>query len=168
MKKALFPGSFDPVTNGHLDVIERASKLFDVLIVSVAVNESKCSLFSIPDRKEFLKVACEERGIKNIEVASFSGLLVDAAKKMKVNVVVRGLRAFSDFEFEFQLALMNRELDKTCETIFLMPSPEYTFVSSRMVKEIAKFGGDISAFVPPVVKRALKEKKKPIRSRIVL
>ena len=159
MKKALFPGSFDPVTNGHLDVIERASKLFDVLIVSVAVNESKCSLFSIPERKEFLKAACEECEIKNIEVTSFEGLLVNAVKKMKVNVVVRGLRAFSDFDFEFQLALMNRELDKTCETIFLMPSPEYTFVSSRMVKEIAKFGGDISAFVPPVVKRALKKKK---------
>lgn len=159
MKKALFPGSFDPVTNGHLDVIERASKLFDALIVSVAVNESKCSLFSIPERKEFLKVACEERGIENIEVTSFCGLLVDAVKKMKTNVVVRGLRAFSDFEFEFQLALMNRELDKTCETIFLMPSPEYTFVSSRMVKEIAKFGGDISAFVPPVVRRALKKEK---------
>ena len=159
MKKALFPGSFDPVTNGHLDVIERASKLFDVLIVSVAVNESKCSLFSIPKRKEFLKVACEEHGINNIKITSFEGLLVDVVKKMKVNVVVRGLRAFSDFEFEFQLALMNRELDKSCETIFLMPSPEYTFVSSRMVKEIAKFGGDISAFVPPVVKRALKERK---------
>jgi len=159
MKKALFPGSFDPVTNGHLDVIERASKLFDLLIVAVAVNESKCSLFSIPQRKEFLKIACKECGIKNIEITNFSGLLVDAVKKMKVDVVVRGLRAFSDFEFEFQLALMNRELEKTCETIFLMPSPEYTFVSSRMVKEIAKFGGDISAFVPPAVKRALRKKK---------
>ena len=159
MKKALFPGSFDPVTNGHLDVIERASKLFDILIVSVALNESKCSLFSIPERKEYLKIACEERGMKNIEIASFKGLLIDAVRKMKVDVVVRGLRAFSDFEFEFQLALMNRELEKTCETIFLMPSPEYTFVSSRMVKEIAKFGGDISAFVPPVVKRALKKKR---------
>lgn len=160
MKKALFPGSFDPATNGHLDVIERAAKLFDVLVVSVAINESKSStsLFTIPQRKELLKTACQERGIKNIEVTSFEGLLVDIVKKMKVDVVVRGLRAFSDFEFEFQLALMNRELDKNCETIFLMPSPEYTFVSSRMVKEIAKFGGDISTFVPPVVKRALEKR----------
>ena len=158
MNSAIFPGSFDPVTNGHLDVIKRAARLFDRLFVSVAINESKNSLFTMDERRLLLRESCEHAGLKNIEVVSFEGLLVNAVKKFKAAAVVRGLRALSDFEFEFQLALMNRELDKDCETIFLMPSPEYSFTSSRMIKEISKNGGDISAFVPPVVIDALKRK----------
>jgi len=158
MKSAIFPGSFDPVTNGHLDVIKRASRLFDKLIVSVAINESKHSMFTMDERQFLLKESCSNAGVNNVEVVCFDGLLVDALKAFKATAVVRGLRALSDFEFEFQMALMNRELDEACETIFLMPSPEYSFTSSRMIKEIAKFNGNISAFVPPVVIKALMEK----------
>jgi pantetheine-phosphate adenylyltransferase len=158
MKVALFPGSFDPVTNGHLDVIQRAIKIFDKMIVLVAKNESKNSLFSVQERVVLLEAICKEKGIENIEVLSFNGLLVDAMRKFGTSVVVRGLRAVSDFEFEFQMALMNRELDDFCETIFMMPSPEYSFVSSRIIKEIARLGGDISAFVPEAVIDALVNK----------
>ena len=165
MTIAVFPGSFDPVTNGHLDVIERASKLFDKIIVAIAVNGSKASLFTTEEREFFLNLACQDKRLLNVEVTSFEGLLVDAVKKMECNVVIRGLRAVSDFEFEFQMALMNREISEKCETMFLMPSPEYSFVSSRMIKEIAKFGGDISSFVPPVVHRALTEVRKTIKSQ---
>jgi pantetheine-phosphate adenylyltransferase len=159
MRTALFPGSFDPATNGHLDVIERASKLFDKLIISIAINETKNPLFTIAERQDLLKLSCKEKGLTNIEFKSFDGLLVDAVKEFNACVVVRGLRALSDFEFEFQMALMNRELNHLCETVFLMPSPEYSFTSSRMIKEIAKYNGDISAFVPKVVMEALQKKK---------
>ena len=158
MISAIFPGSFDPVTNGHLDVIKRAAGLFDRIVVSIAINDSKSSLFTMDERMLLLKEVLINEKFKNIEVSSFEGLLVDAVKTFNASVVVRGLRALSDFEFEFQMALMNRELDAVCETIFLMPSPEYSFISSRMIKEIAKYGGDISAFVPPVVIDALKRK----------
>jgi len=159
MKRALFPGSFDPITYGHLDVIERASKLFDELIIGVAINEDKHSLFTIPERKKFIELACKEKKVKNIEVINFEGLLVSAVKNLKIDAVVRGLRAVSDFEFELQMALMNREIEKACETIFMMPSPDYSFVSSRIIKEVARLGGNISSFVPSIVSKALAEKK---------
>jgi len=161
MRTALFPGSFDPVTNGHLDVIKRASLLFDRLIVAVANNESKKALFSVREREELLRSACVEAGATNVETTTFDGLLVGAVLRFDAVAVVRGLRAVSDFEIEFQMALMNRQLEKRCETIFLMPSPEYSFVSSRMIKEIFRLGGDISSFVPQVVNASLAAKQLP-------
>jgi pantetheine-phosphate adenylyltransferase len=158
MKVGLFPGSFDPVTNGHLDVISRASALFDKLIISVAVNGDKNTLFTMDEKKALLQDICASVGCKNIEIVCFQGLLVDAVHKFGASFVVRGLRAVSDFEYEFQMALMNRELDQACETIFLMPSPEYSFVSSSMIKEIARLGGDISPFVHTKVIDALTKK----------
>ena len=158
MRIGLFPGSFDPVTNGHLDVIQRASALFDKLVISVAINESKHAMFTMSEKKDLIKTACDSIKCNNIEIVSFQGLLVNAVKEFNASFVVRGLRAVADFEYEFQMALMNRELDHTCETIFLMPSPEYSFVSSSMIKEIARLGGDISPFVHPAVIEALKNK----------
>lgn len=157
MKTALFPGSFDPVTLGHIDVIKRAANLFDKLIVAAAVNISKEPMFPLQKRVEMLKNSCAS--IKNIEIISFEGLLVEAIKCYRVSAVVRGLRAISDFEYEFQMAMMNREINPDYETIFLMPSPQYSFVSSRMIKEIVLLGGDVSAFVPDSVLREIKEKK---------
>ncbi len=156
MKTALFPGSFDPVTNGHIDVIQRACLLFDKIIVTVAINSDKHTLFDIEERKELLSEVCKD--IPKVKVASFEGLLIDAMKTFKTVAVIRGLRAISDFEYEFQMAMMNRTLCQDCETVFLMPAPEYSFLSSRMIKEIAMFNGDISHFVPPVVAKALKGK----------
>ncbi len=156
MKTALFPGSFDPVTNGHLDVIKRACRLFDKIIVTVSINADKNALFNIEERKEFLKEVCKD--LSKVKIASFEGLLIDAMEKFHTNAVIRGLRAISDFEYEFQMAMMNRTLSKNCETVFLMPDPAYSFLSSRMIKEIAMFHGDISHFVPAVVAKALKDK----------
>ncbi len=149
MRRAIYPGSFDPVTNGHLDVIERARKLFDEVIVAVAHNDQKQPLFSLAERLDFLgQVTASLAGVK---VAPLDGLLVEFAVRQNAHAVVRGLRAVSDFEFEFQMALMNRKLEATVETIFLMPKEEYTYLSSRIVKEIARLGGDVGAFVPPCV-----------------
>ncbi len=156
MRTALFPGAFDPVTNGHLDLMERALKLFDGLIVAVATREEKGILFSVDERLEMLREVTE--GMGNIEVTHFSGLLVDFARARKVHVAVRGLRFISDFEYEFQMALMNRRLSGTFETVFLMPSEQYSYLNSTLVKEIARVGGSVSQLVPPLVEARLKAK----------
>jgi pantetheine-phosphate adenylyltransferase len=156
MRTAIYPGSFDPLTNGHLDVIERAIKLFDRIIVAVAKNESKKPLFSIEERFGLVKQAVGH--LASVETDSFDCLLVDYVERRSAQAIVRGLRAVSDFEFEFQLALMNRKLNERVETIFMMPKDSYTFLSSRMIKEIASLGGDVSAFVPAHVQAALKGK----------
>jgi pantetheine-phosphate adenylyltransferase len=156
MRRAIYPGSFDPVTNGHLDVIERARKLFDEVVVAVAHNDEKQPLFSLEHRLDLLRETAGKIG--NVRIAEFEGLLVEFARKEEAGAVVRGLRAISDFEFEFQMALMNRKLDPVVETIFLMPKEEYTYLSSRIVKEIARLGGDVSGFVPACVAKALRSK----------
>jgi pantetheine-phosphate adenylyltransferase len=156
MRRAIYPGSFDPITNGHLDVIERASKLFDEVIVAVAHNVEKQPLFTLEERLEILRRIIGARAA--VRIGQFDGLLVDFAMAEKATAVIRGLRAVSDFEFEFQMALMNRKLQGSVETIFLMPKEEYTYLSSRLVKEIARLGGDVSKFVPADVARALHEK----------
>lgn len=156
MRRAIYPGSFDPVTNGHLDVISRARKLFDEIIVAVAHNDEKQPLFTLEERLTLLHDAIDK--LDNVRVAQFDGLLVEFAAAQKGTAVIRGLRAVSDFEFEFQMALMNRKLADSVETIFLMPKEEYTYLSSRLVKEIARLGGDVSGFVPKSVAEALKTK----------
>jgi pantetheine-phosphate adenylyltransferase len=158
VRTVIYPGSFDPITNGHLDVIERAAKLFDRVIVAVAVNSSKDPLFTKDQRQEQITEAVAALG--NVEVSAFNGLLVDFARDQKSQAIIRGLRAVSDFEFEFQLALMNRKLEPNIETIFMMPRETYTFLSSKLVKEIAQLGGNVSAFVPPHVERALADCRK--------
>ena len=159
MRTAIYPGSFDPITNGHLDVIQRATKLFDRVIVAVAKSESKHPLFTLEERVQM--VARAIRHLPNVEADSFEGLLVDYVEQRSAQAVMRGLRAVSDFEFEFQLALMNRKLNERIETIFMMPKDTYTFLSSRIVKEIAQLGGDVSAFVPAHVRTALAGKFSP-------
>jgi len=158
MKRAIYPGSFDPVTNGHLDVVERACKLFDEVIVAVASNDEKQPLFSLEERLDLLRQTVGR--IDNVRVTQFDGLLVEFALEQKAIAVIRGLRAVSDFEFEFQMALMNRKLRDSVETIFLMPKEEYTYLSSRLVKEIGRLGGDVSKFVPGPVAGALGKKFK--------
>ena len=156
MRRAIYPGSFDPVTNGHLDVIERARKLFDEVVVAVAHNDEKQPLFSLKERLDLLRETAGTIG--GVRIAEFSGLLVEFARAESAGAVIRGLRAVSDFEFEFQMALMNRKLDAAVETIFLMPKEEYTYLSSRIVKEIARLGGDVSSLVPACVAKALGRK----------
>ncbi|HEY0789824.1 MAG TPA: pantetheine-phosphate adenylyltransferase [Chthoniobacterales bacterium] len=158
MRRAIYPGSFDPVTNGHLDVIERASRLFDSLIVAVAANDQKqiSGLFSFSERIGLIEEGC--RNLPNVEVVLLEGLLVGFARKRGATAIVRGLRAVSDFEFEFQMALMNRKMEPGIETVFLMPREDYTYLSSRIVKEIARLGGAVNPFVPPSVVAALKSK----------
>src|SRR5216117_3150715 len=156
MRTAIYPGSFDPLTNGHLDVIQRAAKLFDRVIVAIAKNESKNPLFTLSERRE--QVATSVEHLDNVEADTFAGLLVDYVDERSGHAIIRGLCAVSDFEFEFQLALMNRKLNERIETIFMMPKDTYTFISSRIVKEIAGLGGDVSSFVPAHVGTALKAK----------
>lgn len=156
MRTVIYPGSFDPLTNGHLDVIERATKLFDNVIVAVALNEGKHPLFSQQERVEM--VARAVKPLPKVEADAFDGLLIEYVERRCAQAVIRGLRAVSDFEFEFQLALMNRKLNERIETIFMMPKDTYTFLSSRLIKEIASLGGDVSAFVPAHVRQALSVK----------
>jgi pantetheine-phosphate adenylyltransferase len=154
-RRALYPGSFDPVTFGHLDVIDRARQQFDEVHVAVAINTDKSPLFSTEDRVQLLKKAVGKR--KGIYVNAFHGLIVDHAKSLKAGTIIRGLRATSDFDYEFQMALTNRTIAKEIDTVFLMPSEKYFYVSSRLIKEISRWGGDISRFVPAHVKQLLAE-----------
>ncbi len=153
---AVYPGSFDPVTNGHLDVMGRAARLFDRVIVAVARNDQKSALFTPDERIALLRQSIH--GQPHIEVVSFDGLLIDFARQEKAAVVIRGLRAVTDFEYEFQMALINRKLNPELETLFLTSREEYTYLSSRLVKEIARYGGEIHHFLPPHVAAALREK----------
>ena len=157
-RTAIYPGSFDPVTNGHLDVIHRAARIFDKVIVAVADNTSKTSLFTIQERVDMLKVAAKH--LRNVSVDTFDSLVIDYARRKKVNVLIRGLRMTSDFDYEFQIALTNRRLAQDVETVFLMPSEHVSFLSSSLLKEVAALKGDISSLVPPSVERKLKERLK--------
>ncbi|MEK7846233.1 MAG: pantetheine-phosphate adenylyltransferase [Nitrospinota bacterium] len=155
---AVYPGTFDPISNGHLDLIKRGLRIFDKLIVAVASNPRKSPLFTIDERVNFIKEAV--KGLKNIEVESFNGLLIGFAKEKGANVIVKGLRAVSDFEYELQMSLMNRRLDTHIETVFMMPSEEYSFLSSRILKEVASLNGDVSGMVPKAVVEGLRKKFK--------
>lgn len=156
MKTALYPGTFDPVTHGHTDIIDRALALFDSLIVAVANNQAKATTFSAGERLEMLKAAVGNR--KNIELVSFEGLTAHYAKQRQVAAIIRGLRAVSDFEYEFQMALMNRRLVPEIETVFLMPRGKYAYLSSTLIKDIARFGGAVDLFVDRAVAQKLREK----------
>jgi len=156
MRVVVYPGSFDPLTNGHLDLIERAVKLFDRVVVAIAENDAKRPLFSLAERQAMVEASLA--GMPNVEVERFTGLLVDYVERRGGQAILRGLRAVSDFEFEFQLALMNRKLNQQVETIFMMPKDTYTFLSSRMIKEIARLGGEVACFVPPPVRDALRKR----------
>lgn len=156
MRTAVYPGSFDPVTKGHIDVIERSLKLFDRIIVAVGDNPGKRPLFSTKERLEMLKESTKH--LKNLEIGSFSGLLLDYVKSQKAKVIIRGLRAVSDFEFEFQRALMNRVVDENIETVFIMTKEHYVYLNSSIVKEIAMFNGSLDDFVPKFVEKKLREK----------
>ena len=155
-KVAIYPGTFDPITNGHLDVIERAVSLFDIVLIAVTTNPAKKPLFSVQERIDMIVKATS--GLNNVSVESFEGLLMDFAIKKNAVAVVRGLRAISDFEFEFQMALVNRKLAKEIVTVFLMPNEKYTYLNSTIVKEVAKYNGDVSSFVTPEVNKQLKRK----------
>lgn len=156
MKIAVYPGSFDPITNGHIDVIERASKIFDKVIIAVGDNPEKKPLFTIQERIDMIKEVT--KNLKGIEVDGFQGLLLDYVKKKGSKIIIRGLRAVSDFEFEFQRALLNRKIDNDVETIFIMTKEDYVFLNSSIIKEMAMFGGSVKNLVPVIVQKKLKEK----------
>jgi pantetheine-phosphate adenylyltransferase len=156
MRIAIYPGSFDPITNGHLDLIQRGLVLFDRLVIAIADNPDKKPLFSGEERLEMVKATVE--GLKQVEVLLFTGLLANLVNERQACAIIRGVRAVSDFEFEFQLALMNRKLAPQTETVFLIPSEKYTFLSSNLIKDIARFNGDITNYVPEIVGRKLKQK----------
>ncbi|MBI5573594.1 MAG: pantetheine-phosphate adenylyltransferase [Elusimicrobia bacterium] len=160
MKKiAVYPGSFDPATYGHLDIITRSAKIFDKLLVAVISNPNKKPLFSISERVKILKDTVKDAALKNVSVEAFDGLLVNFMKKKNAKIIIRGLRAVSDFEYEFQMALTNRKLYTEIETVFLTPAEKWTYISSTLVKEIASLKGNVQCFVPPVVEVMLKNKK---------
>ena len=154
MRTAVYPGSFDPLTNGHLDIIRRGTRLFDRIVVAVLENEGKSPLFSVGERMELITRCTHD--MPSVEVHSFTGLLVDFMTRMNANVVVRGIRAVSDYEYELQMALMNRELNPGVETIFMLPAVEFTYVSSRLVKEVFRLGGDVTRLVPAAVLDSLR------------
>jgi pantetheine-phosphate adenylyltransferase len=154
---AIYPGSFDPLTNGHVDIIRRGARLFDRIVIAVLINLEKAPLFTVPERVEIAREAF--LGNSNVEVDTFDGLLVDYARKRGAGVIVKGLRAVSDFEFEMQMALMNRKLNPDVETVFMMPTQPYTYVSSRLVKEVVALGGSVHGLVPESVEKRLRDKK---------
>lgn len=154
---AIYPGSFDPLTNGHVDIIQRGSRLFDRIVVGVLMNLEKSPLFTVPERVDIARSVFREW--PNVEVDTFDGLLVDYARRKRASVIVRGLRAISDFEYEMQMALMNRRLNPDVETVFMMPAETYTYVSSRLVKEVVALGGSVSGLVPRIVEERLRDKK---------
>jgi pantetheine-phosphate adenylyltransferase len=157
MTVALYPGTFDPLTNGHLDLIKRSLRMFDKVVVAIFENPTKGPLFSVDERRRLIEEST--RGLSNIEIDTFSNtLLVFYARQRQAHVIIRGLRAIADFEYEFQMTLMNRRLDEGIETMFLMPREEYTYVASRLIKEVAAYGGNVEELVPPSVALALKEK----------
>jgi pantetheine-phosphate adenylyltransferase len=155
---AVYPGSFDPLTNGHVDIIERGTHLFEKIIVAILVNAEKLPLFTTHERVEIAREAF--RGLPTVEVDTFDGLLVDYVKVRKASVIVRGLRALTDFEVEFQMALMNRRLSPNVETVFMMPAEQYTYISSRLIKEVFSLGGRVSGLVPEIVETRLREKQR--------
>jgi pantetheine-phosphate adenylyltransferase len=156
---AIYPGSFDPLTNGHVDIIQRGSRLFDRIVVAVLVNLEKAPLFTVAERVSIARDVFHDW--PNVEVDTFDGLLVDYARRRKASVIVRGLRAVSDFEYEMQMALMNRRLNDSVETVFMMPAEPYTYVSSRLVKEVVALGGSVSNLVPSIVESRLRDKRHP-------
>jgi pantetheine-phosphate adenylyltransferase len=156
MKTVLYPGSFDPFTNGHLDLVERAGLLFDRVVVAVAVNAAKSPIFTMQERCELIRQSCAK--LEHVEVVAIDGLLVDSLNQFGADAILRGLRAFSDFEYELQMALLNRNLRKNCETIFMMPTLKNSFVASSLVKEVAKLKGDFEQYVPEPVAKAVKAK----------
>jgi pantetheine-phosphate adenylyltransferase len=162
MRRAIYPGSFDPVTNGHLDIIERGCKLFDEIIISILVNPDKQPFFSVEERRDMLTevLSSINQGDCDVRVDSFQGLLVNYAVAHQADVIVRGIRAISDYEYEFQMALMNRRLEPGIETVFMMPAETYSYVSSRLVKEVFQLGGTVEGLVPGIVEKRMKEKMK--------
>ena len=157
--KAVYPGSFDPPTNGHLDLIERGSKIFDELVVAILRNPEKSPLFSVPDRRSMLEAMTS--GLDNVSVETFDGLTVEYAVKIGASAVLRGIRAISDYEYELQMALMNRKLQPSLETVFMMPAEKYSYISSRLGREVAQLGGNIDCLVPELVAQKLREKMDP-------
>ena len=158
-RSAVYPGTFDPITNGHQDLVRRAAGIFDRLVIGIAANPGKAPLFSLAERVQLAQKVVED--LRNVTVLGYSGLTVDFAREQGCGVVVRGLRAVSDFEFEFQLANMSRHLDNAVDYVFMTPQEQFTFISSTLVREIALYGGDVSQFVHPAVAAALRKKKKP-------
>ena len=160
---AIYPGSFDPLTNGHVDIIERGARIFDSIIVAILANVEKTPLFSEEERVAIIRDVFKAN--KNVQVETFNGLLVDYAQQKKASVLVRGLRAVSDFEYEFQMALMNRHLAPGLETVFMMPAEQYTYISSRLIKEVFTLGGEVTGLVPPIVEEQLRAKQKTRKTK---